>query len=144
MRGKRRKKEEGRNTSKIHFWPFSESRKSIWDFDSRIFAIRSCVPTESIKEIKRNIYEREQWIKRLRKWPTRLYGIYSFPTAAGHLCKVGSAIAAAVARLLKPNNRLSKSKWKKVYVYWKNKTESQLSVTKCTALSLSDTIFQLK
>ena len=39
-------------------------------FDTRIFAIRSSVPTEAIEAIKRNIYAWEKSKKRWRKWPT--------------------------------------------------------------------------
>ena len=53
----------------------------------RTFAIRSCVPTESIEVIKRNIYE---WEKCKKKDDEN--GQLS-PAAAGLLCKVGSAIA---------------------------------------------------
>jgi len=54
----------------------SKSHKNfnIWHFNTRIFAIRSCVPTEAIKVIKIIIYGLEIFFKMMTKMANSLVG----------------------------------------------------------------------
>ena len=51
-------KEKQRRHSRSNFWLFSLCHKNLNNrhFDTRIFAIRLCVPTKAMEVFKRNMY----------------------------------------------------------------------------------------
>ena len=104
--GIRRRRTRTRNTSYTTFGPFwhiSKSHKNfnIGHFDTRIFAICSSVPSEAIEVLKIKIYawepcKKKRW--KMTKTANSLAGYIALLRQLALLCKVGSAIAATIAR----------------------------------------------